>query len=645
MRKISILGVLATSAAMAIPPTDVRELEGVWEYDFVFPAPVEFNFVTIKENGNNAKAWRLLADGWRFGRGGAIGAECRAHLTKAGVHQIVTLAVEGDKRPQIEDLSVSMAPLAEGIDPKLMKVKQVDSKTVFVDFGRDTAIVGFSYPGGIGEFVDDFDFFADYDFMLEENDSGMLGNNFIAKSGDDYALHNSLRTRYVKIRAKRADIDAKKIAFKSVPYGWTKRLTAETWEEKLKRLEWWTDARFGMFIHFGLYSLPARHEWYKTTQQVPEEKYDDYFRNFNPDKFDAREWARMAKAAGMKYVVLTTKHHEGFCLWDSKFTDYKITNTPFRRDLVREYVDALRAEGLKVGFYYSLIDWHHPDFTIDIAHPRRTGKAWDCTADYSQINAKRDMAKYRQYMKDQVRELLTNYGKIDIIWYDFSYPRYRNGKSSDDWDSKGILALTRKLQPQIIVDNRLDLPDYEDGWDFATPEQNREPGWVKVNGRKVPWETCQTFSGSWGYYRDEKSWKSDFQVIEQLISTVSKGGNVIMNVGPTGRGEFDYRAKERLAAYGRWLHACGESIYGCTAAPASFVAPPNTILTYNPKTNRLYMHMLAWHWGSVTIPFARRVAYAQLLNDKSQLDIGCDSVRLPIDKPPVEIPVVEFILK
>ena len=645
MKKTSLWGVLATSAAMAIPPTEVREVEGGWEYDFVFPAPVEFNFATIKERGDNAKAWRLLADGWRFGRGGTIGAQCRAHLAKVGVHQIVTLAVEGEKRPLIEDLSVSMAPLADGIDPKLMKIKQIDPKSVFVDFGRDTALVGFSYPGGVGEFVNDFDFFATYDFALEETDSGRLDDNYFIRTGDNYALHNSLRARYVKIRSKRADIVAEKFAFKSVPYGWTKHLTSETWAEKLKRLEWWTDARFGMFIHFGLYSLPSRHEWYKTTKQVPEETYEDYFRNFNPDKFNAREWARMAKAAGMKYVVLTTKHHEGFCLWDSKFTDYKITNTPFGRDLVREYVDALRAEGLKVGFYYSLIDWHHPDFTIDIVHPRRVGNFWDCTADYSQVNAKRDMAKYRQYMKDQVRELLTNYGKIDIIWYDFSYPRYRNGKGADDWDSKGLLALTRQLQPQIIINNRLDLPDYEDGWDFATPEQSRELGWVKVNGRKVPWETCQTFSGSWGYYRDEKSWKSDFQVIEQLISTVSKGGNVIMNVGPTGRGEFDYRAKERLQAYGRWLHACGESIYGCTAAPESFVAPPNTILTYNPKTNRLYMHVLAWQWGAITIPFARRVAYAQLLNDKSQLDLVHGTLRIPTDKPPVEIPVVEFILK
>ena len=409
--------------------------------------------------------------------------------------------------------------------------------------------------------------------------------------------------------------------------------------------EWFTQSRFGMFIHWGLYAMPARHEWIKTRERIPEEKYDKYFKYFDPDLYDAREWARRAKAAGMKYAVLTTKHHEGFCMFDSQYTDYKCTNTPAGRDLIREYVEAFRAEGLRVGFYYSLIDWHHPDFPIDGVHPRRVGGFWDCEADYSKVNEKRDMARYRQYMKDQVTELLTNYGKIDIIWFDFSYPRARNGKGSDEWDSKGLLELTRRLQPEIIVDNRLDLPDYEDGWDFATPEQNREPGWVKVNGRKVPWETCQTFSGSWGYYRDEKSWKSDFQILEQLISTVSKGGNVIMNVGPTGRGEFDYRAQERLAAYGKWLDACGESIYGCTAAPEEFVPPPNTVLTYNPKTNRLYMHILAWQWGRMPISFSRRVKYAQLLNDKSELVLRKGALELPTDKPPVEIPVVEFILK
>ncbi len=425
-------------------------------------------------------------------------------------------------------------------------------------------------------------------------------------------------------------------------------LTAETWEQKLKRLEWWTESRFGMFIHFGLYAAAGRHEWAKSNERISDADYQHYFDTFNPDRFDAREWAKAAKAAGMKYVVLTAKHHEGFCLWDSDVTDYKITNTSFKRDLIKEYVEAFRAEGLKVGFYYSLLDWHHPDFTIDRIHPRRTVAKIDGAdaeaADYAEVNKGRDMARYRQYMKDQVTELLTRYGQIDIIWFDFSYPG-KNGKGRDDWDSKGLLALARKLQPGIMVDNRLDLPEYEDGWDFATPEQNREPFWPKVNGREVPWETCQTFSGSWGYSRDEKTWKSSFQIIEQLLDTVSKGGNLLMNVGPTGAGEFDYRAKERLADYGKWLHENGDAIYGCTRAPAEFAAPPNTILTYNPKTKKLYMAVLSWTYGQIKLPFAGRVTYAQLLNDKSQVLLRHGMLEIPTDKPPTEIPVIEFTLK
>ena len=149
------------------------------------------------------------------------------------------------------------------------------------------------------------------------------------------------------------------------------QLPKETDAQKAQRMKWWTDARFGMFIHWGLYALPARHEWVKNMERMTNEQYQKYFEMFNPDMFDPHEWAKMAKAAGMKYVVLTAKHHEGFCLFDSKFTDYKATNTPYGKDLIKEYVEAFRAEGLKVGFYYSLIDWHHPDYTIDRYHPLR----------------------------------------------------------------------------------------------------------------------------------------------------------------------------------------------------------------------------------------------------------------------------------
>jgi alpha-L-fucosidase len=357
----------------------------------------------------------------------------------------------------------------------------------------------------------------------------------------------------------------------------------------------------------------------------------------------------MAKEAGMKYVVLTAKHHEGFCNFDSKFTDYKGTNTKFGRDVVKEYVEALRAEGLKVGFYYSLIDWHHPDYTIDRCHPLRQ----ESDSAYARLNKGKDMAKYREYLKNQVRELLTNYGEISVIWFDFSFPG-KNGKGHDDWDSEGLLKMVRQLQPNIIIDDRLDLKDKDYGWDFESPEQYKVEKWPEHNGQKVAWETCQTFSGSWGYFRDETSWKSPAQLLELLIESVSKGGNLLLNVGPTARGTFDYRAQDRLKAMGEWMKYNNRSIYGCTEAPAEFEVPYNTLLTYNPKTNRLYIHLLAYPMGNLKLKnMADKVKYVQFLHDASEIKYrtgnGEESknlnLQLPVLKPPVEIPVIEVILK
>ena len=427
------------------------------------------------------------------------------------------------------------------------------------------------------------------------------------------------------------------------------QLPKETGAQKAQRMKWWTDARFGMFIHWGLYALPARHEWVKNRERITNEQYQKYFENFNPDLYNPKEWARMAKEAGMKYVVLTAKHHEGFCLWDSKFTDYKSTNTPVGKDLIKEYVEAFRGEGLKVGFYYSLIDWHHPDYTIDRNHPQRQ----DYDTAYSRLNKGRDMNKYREYMKNQVRELLTNYGEISIIWFDFSFPG-KNGKGHADWDSENLLKLARSLQPGIIVDDRLDLKDVEGGWDFTTPEQVKVTKWPEINGRRVPWETCQTFSGSWGYYRDETSWKSPAQLLELLIESVSKGGNLLLNVGPTARGAFDNRALERLKAMGEWMKYNGRSVYNCTEAPIEFTAPANTLLTYNPATRRLYVHLLAYPMGSVTlVNMADKVKYIQFLHDASEIRFSTGSnetknnlnLQLPVLKPTVEIPVLEVFLK
>ncbi len=427
------------------------------------------------------------------------------------------------------------------------------------------------------------------------------------------------------------------------------QLPKETEAQKTERMKWWTDARFGMFIHWGLYALPARHEWVKNAERMTNEQYQKYFEMFNPDMWDPHEWARMAKAAGMKYVVLTAKHHEGFCLFDSKFTDYKATNTPYRKDLIKEYVEAFRAEGLKVGFYYSLIDWHHPDYTIDRNHPQRQ------TSDtaYARLNKGRDMSKYREYLKNQVRELLTNYGEISIIWFDFSFPG-KNGKGRDDWDSENLLKLARSLQPGIIVDDRLDLRDVEGGWDFTTPEQVQVSKWPEVNGKRVPWETCQTFSGSWGYYRDENTWKSSAQLIGLLVESVSKGGNLLLNVGPTARGVFDFRAQDRLKSMGDWMKYNSRSIYGCTEAPSEFIPPANTLLTYNPVSKRLYIHLLAYPLDNLTLAnMADKVKYVQFLHDASEISFRAGSdetindltLSLPVQKPPVEIPVLEIFLK
>lgn len=433
------------------------------------------------------------------------------------------------------------------------------------------------------------------------------------------------------------------------------KLFKETEDQKKERMAWWVNDRFGMFIHWGLYALPARHEWVKNAERLTNEDYQKYFDNFNPDLYNPREWARMAKAAGMKYAVITTKHHEGFCLFDSKFTDYKAPNTPVGKDLLKEWVEAFRAEGLQIGFYYSLIDWHHPDFTVDRNHPQRT----DDKAKLAELNKGRDMNKYREYLHNQVRELMTNYGKVDILWLDFSYPG-ENGKGNKDWDSEKLIKMVRQLQPGILVNDRLNLENYDDAWDFTTPEQYKVSKWPEVNGKRIPWETCQTFSGSWGYYRDEHTWKDTKQLLVLLIESVSKGGNLLLNVGPTARGMFDERAESRLKSMGEWMNLNNRSIYGCTQAPDEFKVPDNALLTYNPKTNRLYVHLLDYPLQNYTLPgYAGKVKYAQFLHDASEIKItkrteygtpegeeaGSLNLSLPVVKPNVEIPVIELILK
>ncbi|MCR4683739.1 MAG: alpha-L-fucosidase [Clostridiales bacterium] len=336
-------------------------------------------------------------------------------------------------------------------------------------------------------------------------------------------------------------------------------------EEYEKRVRWFTEARFGMFIHWGIYAVPGRGEWVKSQEKIPDEVYDRYFEEFDPDMYDPKKWAKLAKKAGMKYAVLTTKHHDGFCLFDSAFTDYKATNTKAGRDLVREYVDAFRAEGLKIGFYYSLLDWHHPDYPhmTDRHHPMRGNP------DYPDEG--RNFDRYLDYLHNQVRELCTNYGKIDIIWFDFSYADMRGEK----WRATELVNMVRELQPGILIDNRLEGSGSEQGslmtgdplpyhGDFACPEQMIPPrGLVDAKGKDVVWEACVTMNNHWGYCRTDGYFKPSSMVIKKLVECVSKGGNLLLNVGPDARGRIPDESVRILKEVGRWMERNSESVYGC----------------------------------------------------------------------------------
>ncbi len=407
---------------------------------------------------------------------------------------------------------------------------------------------------------------------------------------------------------------------------------------------WFQHDRFGLFIHFGLYSLPARHEWVMSKERIPKEVYRKYFEHFNPDLLEPEKWARAAKRAGMKYFVVTTKHHEGFCLWDSAYTDYKATNTPYGKDVLDPIIAAFRKEGLRVGLYHSLMDWHHDDYTLDKHHPMRDD------ADYAAGDADRDLSRYTDYLHAQTEELLRRYPDTDILWFDFS-PKPTDrfpGKSEPEWRGRELVRKVRALRPGIIINDRLGFD-----CDVKTPEQESVDTWPTVNGEPIVWEACHTFSGSWGYYRDEETWKSPEQLVKLLIDTVSCGGNLIMNVGPTGRGELDARAFAALEAIGNWMDRHSASIYGCTQAPEAFRCPRDCRLTYNPDTQRLYLHVYSWPCFGIRLEgeLAAHVSYAQILSDASEVQTyrsgdGSLLLDLPVKKPlGAEVPVIELFLE
>lgn len=393
-------------------------------------------------------------------------------------------------------------------------------------------------------------------------------------------------------------------------------------EKYLKRMEWYTEARFGMFLHWGLYAIPARGEWMRSFEKVTNEAYQPYFDEFNPVDYNPREWARMAKEAGMKYMVLTAKHHDGFCLFDSQYTDFKSTNTPCGRDLIREYVDALREEGIRVGLYYSLLDWHHPDYPhcSDGIHPMSgnpdypdEGRVWE---------------RYVEYMHNQIRELCTNYGKIDILWFDFSYCDLRGEK----WEATKLINMVRSLQPDVIIDNRLEVAGDGHGslaecnplpyhGDFVSPEQViPQDGIRDINGDPMIWEACVTMNNNWGYCEKDKNFKPSFMLIHKLVECVSKGGNFLLNVGPDARGRFPKESQQILKDIGAWMKDNADSIYGCDRADKE--KPDFGRITR--KGNTLYYHVFENTIGPIPLYGIRKeeIESIRMLSSGAELQLA-----------------------
>lgn len=385
---------------------------------------------------------------------------------------------------------------------------------------------------------------------------------------------------------------------------------------------WFQEARFGMFIHWGLYAVPAKGEWYASIDKVPAAQYEKYFHAFDPVDYNPRLWAHMAKEAGMKYAVLTAKHHEGFCLFDSAYTDYKSTNTPAGRDLVREYVDAFRAEGIRVGLYYSLVDWHHPDYPAyeDPFHPERGA--------LSRRDERCSFHRYLDYMHAQVRELCTNYGKIDLFWFDFSYDDY----CGEGWRAEELTKMVRTLQPDILINSRLEasggslgslLSDAPTAWagDFATPEQVIPPAPLFTPaGTPVCWEACQTMNNSFGYTRCDLFFKSSRTCIHQLVECVSKGGNYLLNVGPDAKGSFPPESVGILTEIAGWMRRNADSIYGCGLSPLSVSAFGCRVTA---KGRTLYLHVMEQPVGPLAVsgisPDQIKAAY--LLSTGAEIEV------------------------
>ena len=387
-------------------------------------------------------------------------------------------------------------------------------------------------------------------------------------------------------------------------------------EERTRRTQWYQEARFGMFIHWGLYAIPAKGEWVRSTDQLKNEDYDFYMEEFAVENYDPRQWAKLAKEAGMKYAVLTAKHHDGFCLFDSKLTDFKSTNAPCKRDLVREFLEAFRAEGIKVGLYFSVIDWRHPDYPHygDMHHPMRNNP------EYS--NEGRNFERYLDYMFGQIEELVSGYGKLDLMWFDFSYGEMKGHK----WKADKLIEMVRSYQPDVIIDNRLEGSGEDSGsiltedptpysGDFASPEQMIPPEGIRNSkGDPVPWESCITLNNHWGYAAHDKHYKSAKMVIRMLVECVSKGGNLLLNVGPNAKGEIPKESVVILKEVGEWMQQNARSVYGCGYANL----PKPDWGRYTKKGNILYAHVMEEQVGAICLEkMAGKIEKMRLVSDNS----------------------------
>jgi len=366
-----------------------------------------------------------------------------------------------------------------------------------------------------------------------------------------------------------------------------------------ERMKWWHEARFGMFIHWGVYSVIGRHEWVMENEAIPVPEYEQYAKQFHPKPNSPRAFARLAKQAGQKYMVMTTKHHEGFCNFNTRLTNYCAPKQGPGQDLVKEYVDAARAEGLRVGFYYSLMDWHHPDGAR-------------CATDEAA------RGRFVEYTHGLIRELMTNYGKIDVLWYDVAWPLDAQG-----WESEKMNDMVFQLQPQIIVNNRNKL----DG-DFATPEQ-------QIRADKRAWESCMTMNDSWGYQHADDNWKSPKTVIRNLITCSRDTGNYLLNIGPRGDGSIPEDSVRILTAVGKWMDRNGPTIYQtdvCQPRRSNYAA-------FTRKGNTLYMHVYFWPGDTVVIGgMMSRVKSARLYATGQDVKFTQDKFRVRFTGLPEKAP-------